>query len=159
LKDVEKCLRSCADDRSRQDATQLAAAALRDTFRRVFALRRKVRASEPATIHHLRVCFKRFRYVSELLRPMLPWLTSALIDRMKEYQVAAGKIQDLEVLLARLAKLVAARKLSPAAVRNLRSELLRQKREAIDCFMARIDDLLEFEAPAIRAARKKVKHS
>ena len=60
-----------ADDRSRQDATQLAAAALRDTFRRVLALRRNVRSSEPATIHHLRVCFKRFRYVSELLRPLL----------------------------------------------------------------------------------------
>jgi CHAD domain-containing protein len=155
LKEVEKCLRSCADGKSRKLAAQLAAAALRETFQRVLALRRQVRASEPATIHRLRVSFKRFRYVSELLRPLLPGLTAAQIDRMKEYQAAAGEIQDLEVLLARLAQVVADRKLSPAAVRNLRSELLRQKREAIDSFMARIDDLLEFQIPSVRRPRAK----
>jgi CHAD domain-containing protein len=155
LKDIEKCLCDCADGESRASAVHLAITALRETFHRVLALRRQVRAAEPATIHRMRVSFKRFRYVTELLQPLVPGLTAARIERMKKYQVAAGEIQDLEVLLARLARIVGDRKLSPVAVRNLRSELLQQKREAIDSFMARIDDLRKFQTPSIRRPRAK----
>jgi CHAD domain-containing protein len=145
LKEIEKSLRARARGPVRTTGATPAAAALRKPFARVLALRRQVRPSDAATIHELRVAFKRFRYMSELLQPLLPKLTAKRLDRMKDWQDAAGEIQDLEVLLALLARVVKDRKLNPAALRNLRTELSRRRRQTIESFLARIDDLLEFQ--------------
>jgi CHAD domain-containing protein len=116
----------------------------------VAGLRHRIRGNDPAAIHKMRVAFKRFRYISELLQPFLPWLTKEQIRRMRKLQSAAGDIQDLEILLTRLAQFVQEKKLSAASTRYLRSELSRRKKLALDFFMERIDDLFEFkpESPA-----------
>ena len=69
------------------------------------ALRRynKVDASRPATIHRLRVAFKKLRYTLEILKPFLPDFPARLFKEMHDYQTAMGDIQDMEVLLAALA--------------------------------------------------------
>ena len=120
------------------------ASAQQRIFAEVIAARRRVRRDAPATLHRLRVAFKRFRYVSELLEPLVPGLTPRQLDRMKKYQAAAGDIQDLQVLLARLAQSVTDGDLDSRASRRLRNELLRRRRRAIESFMARIDELDEF---------------
>jgi CHAD domain-containing protein len=130
--------------RSRRISARAATSALRSMYRRVTALRRRVRASDAGAIHRLRVAFKRFRYVSELLRPLHPGFTAERLERMRAWQAAAGDIQDLEVLLARLAQVVKDRKVSPTALRRLRGELQRRRRDAIASFMAGIDELAEF---------------
>lgn len=145
LRQIQRALRDCLDAPTHATSDALASAVLQEAFDRVAALRRQVRPSDTATIHRARVAFKRFRYMSELLRPLLPAITAARLNRMREYQAMAGDIQDLEVLLARLSELVKKRELRPESVRRLRKELLRQRRRAIRLFMARIDDLFEFE--------------
>lgn len=63
----------------------------------------KVDASQPATIHRLRVSFKKLRYMLEIIQPLLPEIPARNFKDMHAYQTAMGDIQDLEVLLAALA--------------------------------------------------------
>lgn len=145
LKALEKQLRRSAKAKSRKAGDSLAASALRDAFARVVHLRRQIRRTNTKTIHQMRVAFKRFRYMSELLQPMLPSLTKRHLHRMQEYQSKMGDIQDMEVLLAGLKDSVVERCLSAGLMRNLRSELLCRRRRLIDVFLAAIDGLFDFD--------------
>ncbi|MGN6553574.1 MAG: CHAD domain-containing protein [Verrucomicrobiota bacterium] len=157
LKAIVKHLRHQTESQKHAGAAEAATKVLRTVFQNVEVLRRKVQPEQIASIHQMRIAFKRFRYLSELLQPLLPNLTDAQLERMKAYQAIAGDIQDTDVLLHRLAQAVKHRKLNPAALRNLRGELLRQRHRAIDFFMTRIDDLNRFRA-VVRPARKTHSH-
>ena len=154
LKPMERCVR-----RGESHTTRQALAALIQLFQRAIALRRRVRADDPATLHRLRVAFKRFRYLSEWLQPLLPSIGKTAVERMKKYQAAAGEIQDLEALRLRLEKLVRDGDVSAGCARDLQRELLLRRREAINSFMARVDDLFEFRkhlrAPAETPAKSR----
>ena len=56
-----------------------------------------------------------------------------------EYEVQADRV-------------VRKRKLNPMALRNLRTDLLRRKQQALDSFMDGIDQLFEFE-PRVRSRK------
>jgi CHAD domain-containing protein len=58
---------------------------------------------QPATIHRLRIAFKKFRYIIEAIYPMLQGFPAEHPYRMHEYQTAMGNIQDMEVALQELA--------------------------------------------------------
>jgi CHAD domain-containing protein len=126
------------------EAREGAARALREAFDRVRLLRKRVRSNNTATIHRMRVAFKQFRYRCELLLPVCPWLPAERLEEMRDFQMAAGEIQDLEILLARLARLAREMRIEPAATQTLRSELSRRRRQAIASFLARVDDLDRF---------------
>lgn len=145
LKDIEKALRQCAKNPPKERSTALAQMLLGGSFRRVVILRRQIKRNKPATIHKMRVAFKRLRYTAELLQPFLPHFTPERITRMKQFQSAAGDIQDVAVLLARLAREVKKGELKADGIKNLRGELLQQERQAIDSFMERINELMDFE--------------
>lgn len=144
LKQLEKALRECGKTSTTARTNSLEQTFLAGAFRRVLALRRQIRRNESATIHRMRVAFKRFRYTAELLRPFVPQFTPEHLARMKDFQAAAGNIQDLAVLLARLNNYVKTGELPLGDIRNLRAELLRQERQAIDSFMSRISELAKF---------------
>jgi CHAD domain-containing protein len=145
LKKLQKSLRECADHPPTGRSGSLAQSLLGVTFHRVAILRGKIQRNDPTTIHEMRVAFKRFRYTAELLQPLLPQFTEQKLTSMKDFQARAGNIQDVAVLLERLAKDVKNGDVKPAAVKKLRVELLRRERRAIDYFMERIDELMDFE--------------
>ena len=145
LKRIQESLCECAKRPPSGRSANLAQMLSGGAFRRVVILRRQILRSKPATIHRMRVAFKRFRYTAELLQPFLPHMTPERLARMKKFQDAAGDIQDLAVLLARLAKDVKNGELSLACVKHLRGELLRRERRAINSFMDRIGELTDFE--------------
>jgi CHAD domain-containing protein len=62
-----------------------------------------VDASQPATIHHLRIAFKKFRYMIEVIYPFLENLPLDYLKRLHDYQAVMGDIQDMEVALQELA--------------------------------------------------------
>jgi CHAD domain-containing protein len=128
-------------------------AVLRAAFADAVRLRGLVRRDHTETIHRLRIAFKRFRYMSELLEPLPPRLTEARLADLRKFQAAAGDIQDLEVLLARLQILAGEPKSQPEKFTKLRAELLRRRRESVNSFLADVDVLFEF-APE-RAAEPK----
>jgi CHAD domain-containing protein len=62
-----------------------------------------VDANQPATIHHLRIAFKKFRYMIEVIYPFLENLPLDYLKRLHNYQAVMGDIQDMEVALQELA--------------------------------------------------------
>jgi CHAD domain-containing protein len=155
LKDVEKRLRKSSRDENPQMGKAQAAAALHAAFAGVAELRQHVRRSDTTTIHRMRVAFKRFRYVSELLRLQFPRLTAKRLRQMQAYQTLMGHIQDVEVLLAGLAQAVAKKHLAVVDARSLRSELRRRRRDLIDKFMAAVDKLFEFHPEVLTRRTRK----
>jgi CHAD domain-containing protein len=113
-------------------------------FDRVQQARQAVRSDDPALVHRLRIAFKSYRYLVELLDPIYPACTPRQLKRMKEYQRAAGRIQDLEMLLGRMAHSVRRRKLNPSGLRSLRHEIIQRRDRALAGFIRRIDRLDQF---------------
>ncbi|MBC8096453.1 MAG: CHAD domain-containing protein [Akkermansiaceae bacterium] len=143
LKEVEKHL--AAVGKPSGSVIAVASSALQLEFAELQKLRSTVQPADMETIHQFRIGLKRFRYLCELLQPVLPRITEARLDRLKEFQAAAGTVQDLEVLLFRLAQAVKQRKLNPVAIRNLRVELLARKKRAVDSVLTRLDEISKFE--------------
>lgn len=56
------------------------------------------------SIHHLRVAFKKFRYMVEAIYPCLPDFPEAQLQHMHDYQTQMGNIHDLQVFLETLAE-------------------------------------------------------
>jgi CHAD domain-containing protein len=59
--------------------------------------------AQPATIHRVRVAFKNFRYMVEIVHPMLKGFPEENLKLMNDCQSMMGEIQDLEVILKTLA--------------------------------------------------------
>ena len=62
----------------------------------------KVDASQPGSIHRLRLAFKGFRYMAEIVQPLIPSPPKKYLERMHEYQSSMGDIHDIEVFLSAL---------------------------------------------------------
>lgn len=60
-------------------------------------------AAQAASIHPVRVAFKKFRYLVESIQPMLPDFPPDTLKRMQDYQTRMGEIQNTLVLLRTLA--------------------------------------------------------
>lgn len=75
-------------------------------------------AAKPASVHRLRIAFKRFRYTIEVLSPLLPMPVGVKSDKAMQkfnqqyfqhlhtYQQLMGDLQDAEVLRARYAHFI-----------------------------------------------------
>jgi CHAD domain-containing protein len=59
--------------------------------------------AQPATIHRLRIAFKKFRYMVESIHPMLEGFPSDHLKKMRDYQTTMGDIQDMEATVRELA--------------------------------------------------------
>jgi CHAD domain-containing protein len=60
--------------------------------------------AQPATIHRLRIAFKKFRYMVEVIYPILEDFPADHPKRMHDYQSVMGDIQDMEVALQGLSE-------------------------------------------------------
>ncbi|WKZ37682.1 MAG: CHAD domain-containing protein [Anaerolineales bacterium] len=77
-----------------------------EAYARVLRLYGAVDAERVATIHKLRIAFKRFRYTVEVLHPLLETFLLDNFERMHTYQTMMGDIQDMEVALDGLSELM-----------------------------------------------------
>ena len=59
--------------------------------------------AQAATIHRVRIAFKKFRYMAEIVIPVLTDQPESYFKRMHDYQSAMGDIQDVEIFLNALA--------------------------------------------------------
>lgn len=55
--------------------------------------------AQAATIHRTRIAFKKFRYMAEIVLPMLNDYPESYFKRMHDYQSSMGDIQDIEIFL------------------------------------------------------------
>ncbi len=72
--------------------------ALKEAYLTVLQRKRQMDPSDPATIHRVRIVYKRFRYMVESLPGAVGSASSLQLEAMGHYQTALGRIQDVEVL-------------------------------------------------------------
>ena len=99
-----------------------------------------------ATIHRVRIVFKAFRYMVEVLHPLLNGFPSENLKRMHDYQSLMGEIQDIEVIMQFLAE-------TPIYLSTSDSEPVRRyyercHAEAISAYLEAMNQLDTFWRPA-----------
>lgn len=110
--------------------------AIDTAFETVLKRRREIDRSIPVTIHRTRVAFKKFRYLIEMLQPVLEGVPVKQLRQMNNLQAQMGKIQDLEVVSAYLDDFAKEKK--PPVSRSLlriRQELVEQRARAVASFL------------------------
>ena len=59
-----------------------------------------IEPAQPETIHRVRIAFKKFRYMVEIVHPLIPNFPDNNFKHMRAYQDMMGDIQDLEIFLS-----------------------------------------------------------
>ena len=114
-------------------------------FTRAVALLRVVTPGDVETIHRLRIAFKKFRYLVEVLQPALPFVTEELLKLMNTYQDRMGAIQDNEVLTAALRRYTKGRSgRGKAGLTPVRQVLVLEHKELVETFLQSKDELYTF---------------
>jgi CHAD domain-containing protein len=70
-----------------------------NAFARVLQCFDQLDRTEATTIHRLRIAFRRFRYLIEIIHPLLYHYPSGHLSLMHDFQAVMGDIQDIEILL------------------------------------------------------------
>jgi CHAD domain-containing protein len=104
---------------------------------------RRIDPANGASIHRLRVAFKKFRYLEEMIGPLLG-IGKEHLKAMNTYQLRMGGIQDIEVLISGLHSFAVRHTGKHAFFRSLRRELAQEREARIDEFMRAAEDLLTF---------------
>jgi len=106
----------------------------------------RIDPAKTATIHRVRVAFKKFRYMVELAHPFLSDFPAKNFTEMHSYQGLMGNIQDVEVLLQTI---------STFAKKNKDFELLpiqafyqKHHTEALAAYLGELGQLDRFWRPA-----------
>ena len=92
--------------------------------------RQRVAGQEPAAIHRTRVSMKKYRYLIEAVRPMLPHFDEWRFRRLADFQEVTGELHDISVLLTLLGSMVAKKKLEVWRTHRFR-EILTRRRTAL----------------------------
>lgn len=96
---LEKTRAVIAESTSSTEFGGMVLQAVDEAYGTVLQRCRWINPAQPATIHRARIAFKRFRYMLEIVHPLLPKFPQANFKRMHGYQTAMGEIQDVEVFL------------------------------------------------------------
>lgn len=97
-KQIEKVI-SVIELMSEQSLSESLSESLDDAYARAIRYYAAIDVEKPATIHKLRVAFKKFRYMTEIIHPMLEKFPIGNFQKMHDYQGMMGDIQDMEVAL------------------------------------------------------------
>ncbi len=76
--------------------------AVDDTYMRAMRYYAMIDVEKPTTVHRLRIAFKKFRYMIEIIYPLLEGFPDGDFQKMHDYQGMMGNIQDMEASLQQL---------------------------------------------------------
>lgn len=102
--------------------------------------------ARPATIHRLRLAFKKLRYMAEIIHPALPGFPEKQLKRMQAYQSRMGDVQDAESFMQLLDKFK--KKKTTADLEPARRYFDLIHAERIAAYQNKQGELLEFWRPA-----------
>jgi CHAD domain-containing protein len=74
--------------------------AVDEQFRKMMHRLQRINPSDPKTIHRVRIAFKKFRYMIEIIHPLIPSYPENTFKLMRDYQSVMGNIQDIQVFLS-----------------------------------------------------------
>jgi CHAD domain-containing protein len=101
-----------------------------------------VQQDRPATIHPVRIAFKSFRYVVEMIHSLLDGYPEALLKQMHDYQTRMGDVQDAEVFMQTLRDY--AESASILDLETVRRYYEHRHAEAIAAYVEAMDELRSF---------------
>jgi len=119
-------------------------------FANAVAQRRRIGRGEMPAVHRTRIAFKKFRYMAEQLRPLLPRWTGGLPGKLRNYQKLMGDIQDCETLLAALAKFMRKEKTEARRLRKFCAAVKSDRARGMARYLREADELLSFWKPSAR---------
>jgi CHAD domain-containing protein len=99
-----------------------------------------------STMHRVRVVFKAFRYMVEIVQPLLSDFPPGILKQMNDYQTLMGNIQDAEVFAKTLGDFTGNVSLPDLDAVHRYYEKIRS--EAISAFVHAMDQLHTFWRPA-----------
>ena len=104
-----------------------------------------INPAQAATIHRVRIAFKSFRYMVEIIHPLLQNFPSENLEHMHDYQALMGEIQDVEVITQTFAD-------APVRVASFDAEPVRRHYErrharAISAYIEDMNQLNTFWRP------------
>jgi CHAD domain-containing protein len=117
---------------------------LETSFDQVAQLRAAIDPKDVTTIHHTRIAFKKFRYMMELLRPVLPGVTRLQLTAMDHYQTMMGDIQDLDVMIASVEAMAKRSRVKAASLARVRKTLAERHRLLVRGYCKDADQLFNF---------------
>jgi CHAD domain-containing protein len=139
---VRAMLKTAALQREKR---RMAMAAVGAAFNRVVERKVAIDPSDPATIHRMRVAFKKFRYMVEALAPILPNASPRRLKAMNAFQGRMGDIQDSEVLRASVRTFARKKSEAPDTVLSEACQELSRRRTAlIEAFLPAADTVFTF---------------
>ncbi len=119
-------------------------------YRQVLTLASRIDPSNSATIHQMRLAFKKFRYTCEVAQPIIEKdVDSDRLKQFHEFQTMMGNIQDLEVLSARLSKW-AHKKERETGMQPVFGELENEREKRIAIFAGSVDQVRTFWKPGLK---------
>ena len=134
-----------------QEKRAVAIQAIEIAFNRVVERKQAIVATDSASIHRMRVAFKKFRYMVESLAPLHGHTPSKQLKAMNAFQGSMGDIQDAEVLVTSVQTF--ARQLgmeSEASLAHALEELSRRRTDLIETFLGSVDTLFTFWKPVAK---------
>jgi CHAD domain-containing protein len=153
---VEKAIRTVIEEvavlldmpeRQREKRAE-AISAVEIAFNHVVERKQAIDPTDSASIHRMRVAFKKFRYLVESLAPVLDRVTGKQLKAMNAFQGSMGDIQDAEVLLTNVQTFARERGAEgEAALAHALEELSRQRTALIETFLESADTLFTFWKP------------
>jgi CHAD domain-containing protein len=102
--------------------------------------------SRAATIHRVRVAFKSFRYMVEIIHPLLENYPTENLKQMNDYQSLMGEVQDNEVFMQTLADY--SESASFPELEPVRDYYEKRHAEAIAAYLKEMNQLNGFWRPA-----------
>jgi CHAD domain-containing protein len=149
LFDVSKRIRRMRESLKAESDSQLTLPVLQAVDDAFLATKQRQNWITPAaatTIHRVRIAFKTFRYMVEIVHPLLNDFTPENLKRMHDYQSLMGEIQDVEVIMQALAE-------APAHLSTFDPEPVRRYYErchadAISAYLEAMNQLDTFWRPA-----------
>lgn len=96
-------VRESLTDEERDDSAEPILQSVDDAFLVTQQRHSHIDPTQPATIHRVRIAFKTFRYMVEIIHPMLKDYPEENLKLMNGCQSMMGEIQDLEVILKTIA--------------------------------------------------------
>jgi CHAD domain-containing protein len=105
-----------------------------------------INPAQATTIHRVRIAFKTFRYMVEIIHPLLDKFPPENLKYMHDYQSLMGEIQDVEVIMQTLADIpIDASSFDPEPVRCYYE---RRHAQAITAYVEGMNQLHTFWRPA-----------
>jgi CHAD domain-containing protein len=115
-----------------------------DAYHTVLSRLAMVDAANVATIHRVRIAFKRFRYSFEIVQPLLTDMPEDLPAQMHSYQTLMGEIQDAEVLLRTLEEYTTRTRKDGADLTPVRQFYEQLHRERVDVYLQNMNRVHSF---------------